>query len=83
MSDTGAAVRLRELLAQVLDIPATAIGPETSAATVGSWTSLNHLMLISGIEETFGVVFSNQQIRDLTSYDKLLSAVTAQRTPGS
>ncbi len=62
----------------MLGVPAATIGQETSADTVGSWTSLNHLMLISQVEETFGVVFSNQQIRDLTSYDKLLSAVAAQ-----
>lgn len=77
MSDLGRiAPRVRELLAQVLDVPPGSIGPEFSAASAGSWTSLNHLMLVSQLEGEFGVVFSNQDIRDLTSFDRIVSTLT-------
>lgn len=84
MSDSsGIKTRVRELLGQVLDVPASSIGPESSTATIASWTSLNHLMLVSQIENEFGVVFSNQQIRDLVSFDRIVSTVAGQLGPGS
>ena len=84
MSDSsGLKTRVRALLAQVLDVPASSIGPESSTATIASWTSLNHLMLVSEIENEFGVVFSNQQIRDLVSFDRIVSTVAGQLGPSS
>lgn len=67
--------RVRELLAQVLDVPETSVGPDFSAASSGAWTSLNHLMLISQLEGEFGVVFSSQEIRELTSYGAIVDAL--------
>lgn len=79
MSDSSEInARVRALLAQVLDVPPSTIGPESSTATIASWTSLNHLMLVSEIENEFGVVFSNQQIRELVSFDRIVSTVAGQ-----
>jgi acyl carrier protein len=67
--------RVRELLVQVLGVPSTSIGPEFSASATPEWTSLNHLMLISQIEGEFGVFFSNQQVREATSFESIVEAV--------
>jgi len=80
---SGITTRVRELLAQVLGVPASSIGPESSTATMASWTSLNHLMLVSEIENEFGVVFSNQQIRELVSFDQIVSTLVGQLGSGS
>jgi acyl carrier protein len=69
---TGIAARVREVVAQVMDLPADDVGPGLSASTSSAWTSLNHLMLISQLENEFGVVFSNQEIKELTSYTAIL-----------
>jgi acyl carrier protein len=69
------AERVREVLAQVLDVPPASVGPEFSAASSGAWTSLNHLMLISQLEGEFGVVFSSQEIRELTSYPAIVETL--------
>jgi acyl carrier protein len=69
------AARVRELMAQVLDLPPAEIGPELSTSTSSAWTSLNHLMLISQLESEFGVVFSNQEIRELTSFSAILETL--------
>lgn len=69
------ASRVREVLAQVLDLRPAEIGPGLSAATSSAWTSLNHLMLVSQLENEFGVVFSNQEIVDLTSYSAILETL--------
>jgi len=73
--DQARTFRVRELLAQVLDVPATSVGPEFSARSSSAWTSLNHLMLISQLESEFGVVFSNQEVRDLTSFGAIVEAL--------
>ena len=69
------AARVRDVLAKVLDLAPTEIGPELSTATSGAWTSLNHLMLISELENEFGLVFSNQDIKGLTSYSAIVEAL--------
>jgi acyl carrier protein len=75
MNDQVRTSRVRELLAQVLDVPAISIGPGFSSSSSGAWTSLNHLMLISQIESEFGVVFSNQEIRELTSFTAIVETL--------
>jgi acyl carrier protein len=72
---TGIAARVREVVAQVMDLPAEDVGPGLSASTSMAWTSLNHLMLISQLENEFGVVFSNQEIKELTSYSAILETL--------
>jgi acyl carrier protein len=73
--DQARVSRVRELLAQVLDVPATSVGPEFSASSSSAWTSLNHLMLMSQLENEFGVVFSNQEIKELTSFTAIVQAL--------
>jgi acyl carrier protein len=75
MNDRVRTSRVRELLAEVLDVPAASVGPEFSTSSSGAWTSLNHLMLISQIESEFGVVFSNQEIKELTSFTAIVDTL--------
>lgn len=74
--------RVRQVLAQVLDVPPASIGPDFSADGAAEWTSLNHLMLISQIEGEFGVFFSSQEVQELTSLDRIVAAVEAHRAHG-
>jgi acyl carrier protein len=39
-------------------------------------------MLISQLESEFGVVFSNQEVRELTSFTAIVAALE-RRTPGA
>jgi acyl carrier protein len=75
VGDQARVSRVRELLTQVLDVPATSVGPEFSANSSSAWTSLNHLMLMSQLENEFGVVFSNQEIKELTSFTAIVEAL--------
>jgi acyl carrier protein len=74
-TEDGVATRIRELLSQILDVPAESIGPGFSRETAASWTSLNHLMLVSQIEAEFGLMFSNPEIRELTSFERIFDAL--------
>jgi hypothetical protein len=50
-------------------------GPGLTQASTPSWTSLNHLMLVSQLESEFGRFFSNEEIRQLASYDRFVETV--------
>jgi len=75
--------RVRQLLAQVLDVPPDSIGPGFSADSTGGWTSLNHLMLVSQLESEFEVVFSNQEIGELTSFTAISEALGRRLDAGT
>jgi acyl carrier protein len=53
-----AEVRLHEVVARALRIPATSVSDESSPATLRRWDSLHHLDLMTEIEEAYGVTFS-------------------------
>jgi acyl carrier protein len=73
MTDRGeVSGRVREIMAQVLDLSPDAIDTELSTTTSSAWTSLNHLMLVSQLESEFGVVFSNQEIKQLSSFPAIV-----------
>ncbi|HEY8258122.1 MAG TPA: hypothetical protein VIG08_10765 [Gemmatimonadales bacterium] len=63
---------MRELLSQVTGEPIEVIGPGFSQATAASWTSLIHLMLVSQIEREFATTLTNDEIRDLTSFERIV-----------
>jgi acyl carrier protein len=71
--------RVRELLAQILDLPPASVGPGFSVTSAAGWTSLNHLMLVSQLEAEFQVLFSNAEIQELTSFDRIVAAVIGHR----
>jgi len=75
--------RVREVLAQVLDVPESSVGPELSTASSAAWTSLSHLMLISQLESEFGVVFSSQEIRELTSFSAIVESLGRSLASGA
>jgi acyl carrier protein len=73
MTDRGeVSGRVREIMAQVLDLSPETIDTELSTTTSSAWTSLNHLMLVSQLESEFGVVFSNQEIKELSSFPAIV-----------
>ena len=53
-----AEVRLHEVVARALRVPATSVSDESSPATLRGWDSLHHLDLMTEIEEAYGVQFS-------------------------
>ena len=59
---------LRQLVAQVMGVTPAEVTDDFGAATSPAWTSLKQLMLISQVESRYGVMFSNQEVAELTSY---------------
>jgi len=72
---TQMTARVREIVGQVLDLPVAQVADELSAGSSSAWTSLNHLMLVSQLENEFGVVFTNQEVRALSSVRAILETL--------
>lgn len=68
--------QVRALLAQTMDVDVTQVVSGFDQLSCPAWGSLTHLMLISQLESRFGVVFSNQEIPELSSYDRIVDALT-------
>ena len=71
MSSLEVPSSLRNILADILDIPLAQITPELGVGSVDSWDSFGHLQLILAIEGEYGVQFDPQRIPELTTVSRL------------
>ena len=54
--------KLIEIFAMTLNLPTDAVSDATSPDNTPAWDSLANMMLIAGIEETFGVDLQSNEI---------------------
>jgi acyl carrier protein len=47
--------RIRELFATLLQVPLEQIGDQTTPASLERWDSMQHLIVVAGFEEEFGI----------------------------
>ncbi len=74
--------RLAELIAETLDIPVASVTPELTRDEHPAWDSLNHLRLVTALEEEFGVQLSMDEIESTTTAAQLDALVGAAQTSG-
>ncbi len=67
MNSRPISMRLRQVLADVFDIPIGEVTPDLSAGSISSWDSAGHLEAILAIEAEFGVQFDPEKMGDLTT----------------
>jgi acyl carrier protein len=70
--------QLLHLVAEVLQMPVTEIGPDTGPATTGQWVSLRHLQIIAKVEQTYDVSFTPREIRGIRSVSDLREYLSRQ-----
>lgn len=65
MSKTEIFEKLNEIFQDVFDDEELTVGEQTTAADVDGWDSLSHIMLLSAIEDEFGVKFDMKAVQGL------------------
>jgi acyl carrier protein len=70
-SSPQTAVRLREVIADVLDLNPVLIGDSFSRGDSPAWDSLAHLRLITALEEAFGIKFTMKEVGEMDCYEKI------------
>jgi acyl carrier protein len=78
MSSQQVPSSLRDILADILEIPSTDVTPETGVETVETWDSFRHLQAILAIEGEYGVQFDPQRIPELTTVAKIQSELESK-----
>lgn len=73
--------QLRTMLAEVLDIPLTHVTPALVRGETGAWDSLNHLRLMTAVEQEYGVSFTMDEIIGVRTPGDLEQAIE-RRTMG-
>ena len=69
---------LKQVMATVLGVPVSAVGPDASADTIPGWDSLRHMNLVLALEQAFGVEIPDEDAAEITSY-ALIKVVLNER----
>lgn len=69
--------KLDQIVADILELDVKAISDALTPDDVEQWTSLNHLRLVTAVEEAFGISLSMEQIESIRSIGALRKLVCA------
>ena len=70
--------RLVEILNDVYDLEPEEISDAMTPDDVSLWDSLNHLKLITAVEQTFDIQFSMDTVQGIDSIGKLQAPIASQ-----
>jgi acyl carrier protein len=71
--------KLAEIVAELFDLDPAAVDDALTPEDVELWDSMNHLRLVSAVEEEFQIKLSMQEIESIRSL-AMLRALVEQRT---
>ena len=69
--------KLKEILSTVLKIEIDQIGPQTKAEHISSWDSLNHIKILTLLEDEFDIEFEDEQILRMNSFQEIHEILNA------
>jgi acyl carrier protein len=64
--------RIKQIMADVLDLEPTGIDGDTAMDTIERWDSLTHITLCLSLEQDFQVSFTVGEMEAMLSYDDIL-----------
>ncbi|MEL6447923.1 MAG: acyl carrier protein [Pseudomonadota bacterium] len=67
---------LISIAADILGVSVGDVSSETSRESAENWDSMNHLRLITALEEQYGIQFSMQEIEDIQTIDDVQQLLT-------
>lgn len=67
--------KLNRIVAEVLDLEDSEIIDDLSPETAELWDSLNHLRMMTAIEQEFGIKFSMEEIESVKNIARLREIV--------
>ena len=70
--------KLKIIVSEIFDLAPEDVTPKLTPETVDLWDSLNHLKLVTAVEQEFGLKLSMVEIEGITSLGVLASLVGAR-----
>jgi len=75
MNETPILQSVADIIRDVLDDPALAIGIDTTADQTEGWDSFNHINIVVAIEQKFGIKFKTAEIESLRNVGELVDLI--------
>ena len=73
--------RLNQVFREVFDDDSITVTPDTTAADIDDWDSLNHITLISAVEDEFRVRFTMGEVSGMKDVGELADIIAARAKP--
>lgn len=67
--------KIKQIMADVLNLDAKSIDESTAKDHIESWDSLNHINLVMAIEQEFQVSFDVSEIESMLSYNDIMEVL--------
>ena len=67
-----------EVFTLELNVPSEEIRPSLKYGEIPEWDSNSHMVLITALEERFGIEFDSDEIVEMTSVEAITSALEAK-----
>lgn len=80
MTESNITSKLHEIFRSVFEDTALEINPETSAKDIANWDSMNHILLITEIENQFEVSFEMDDLIEMKSVSDIVAAILRKTT---
>ena len=64
--------KLKKLIEEIMMLDIDKVDNDRDLATIDEWDSFNNLMLISRVEDEFGIKFSIKDIEDVNTINKII-----------
>ena len=72
--------QLREVVAKSFGIPVDSVTDSLSRDNLEAWTSLNHLLLVTDVEEQLGIRFTTDEVLRIHTYRDLREIVSTKKS---
>ena len=78
MTKEQAMERLTEIFRDVFDDDSIVLTPETTAADIEDWDSLEHINLIASVEQEFGIKFTMGEVQTMKNVGEMADLIAAK-----
>jgi acyl carrier protein len=75
--------KLTEIFGDVLDDEDIVLRPDTVAADIAEWDSLNHVVIIAAAESKFGIKFNTVEIESLRNVGEMVDVIQRKLSAAS
>jgi acyl carrier protein len=67
--------QVRDIIADVLDLPDLTVTRDTKAEDVEGWDSFNHINIVVAVESKFGIKIHTAEVEELRNVGELVDLV--------
>lgn len=77
-TSTDVDARIREVMSEILEVEPGAIRDGFQRDDAPGWDSLNHLRLVSALEEAFRIKFTMKEVGEMDRYEAVRRMVSSR-----